>query len=236
MRQLDYQEKKAAAFRGFDDELRRSVFLRSQLIRKKLEAVRPIGAGDKILEVGSGAHGLIFGFAANKAVGIDPLAVDYKRLFPALQQNALTVAALGEKLPFDDAVFDVVLCDNVIDHAERPLLIIDEIARVLRPGGLLYFTVNIHHPLYDIVSRAHGFWNAVGLKLEIPAFADHTVHFTERQIRDVFSRPGLRCIDVSTSVAETRQRDRFLSNTSPDSLLKKIFFKNALFEITAVRE
>ncbi|MEO8648535.1 MAG: hypothetical protein ABI539_05155 [Acidobacteriota bacterium] len=80
-RQLAYQEQKALQLGG-SDELRHSIFLRAQAIRQKLCLVRPISADDRILEVGSGAHGLIFGFGSEKGVGIDPLAVEYKSLFP----------------------------------------------------------------------------------------------------------------------------------------------------------
>src|SRR5687768_7263065 len=132
-RQLDYQEKKAAAIGEHEDELVRTNFLRSQQVRQRLEAVRPLKDTDRVLEVGSGAHGLIFGLANKFGIGVDPLAVHYKRLFPKLQSDARTLAAIGEQLPFADAAFDVVLSDNVIDHAERPLAIVDEIVRVLKP-------------------------------------------------------------------------------------------------------
>jgi ubiquinone/menaquinone biosynthesis C-methylase UbiE len=39
-----------------------------------------------------------------------------------------TVSALGECLPFPDGAFDVVLCDNVIDHAKSPAATVAELA------------------------------------------------------------------------------------------------------------
>jgi SAM-dependent methyltransferase len=234
-RQLDYQEKKARDLSEGAGELVRTVFLRSQMIRQRLNSLRPITASDHVLEVGSGAHGLVFGFGGGLCVGIDPLAVDYKRLFPKLQQNAVTVAAIGEKLPFEDAAFDIVLSDNVIDHAENPLVIVDELVRVLKPGRLLYFAVNVHHRIYDIASRLHGAWNAAGIKIELSAFADHTVHFTESQLRDVFAQLPLRIIEQNSTIAETRAIIRKAPITSADALLKKAFFKNALFEVIAMR-
>ena len=234
-RQLDYQEKKAANFSESEAELVRLNFMRTQHVRQKLEAVRPLADSDKILEVGSGAHGLVFGMGNSFRIGVDPLAVDYKRLFPRLQNTALTVAAIGETLPFEDASFDVVMSDNVIDHAERPLVIVDEIVRVLKPGGLLYFTVNVHHPFYDLASRAHGMWNAAGLKFELSAFADHTVHLTEEKIAAVFARQPLRLIEQSSTVAQTRAAQRARKASNPDAVLKKLFFKNALFELIAER-
>lgn len=234
-RQLDYQEHKAAAFAGHEEEMVRGNFVRAQQIRKLLDAVKPFDENDRVLEVGSGAHGLVFGFGTKFGVGIDPLAVDYKRLFPKLQANAKTAAAIGEELPFADAAFDVVLSDNVIDHAERPLAILPELIRVLKPGGLLYFTVNVHHPLYGLASNLHGAWNAVGLKVELSAFADHTIHLTEDRIAAAFVGLPLDVVSQRSTVAETRAFQRAAKLSNPDSLLKKMFFKNALFEVVAKR-
>ena len=232
-RQLEYQEAKALSLRGKANDLATANFLRSQIIRKRLAEYLPIDEGTSVIEVGSGPHGLIFGFGACRGVGIDPLAVDYKRLFPELQCRANTVAAIGEELPFGDASFDVVLSDNVIDHATRPLAIVDELVRVLRPGGVLYFTVNVHHPVYELVSKAHGAWNAVGIKVELSAFADHTVHLTENRIESYFEKFPVDILHQSSTVNGTRSAFRRTKARNADALLKKLFFKNALFELIA---
>ena len=231
-RQLEYQEAKALSLRGKANDLATANFLRSQIIRKRLAEYLAIDEGTSVIEVGSGPHGLIFGFGACRGVGIDPLAVDYKRLFPELQCRANTVAAIGEELPFGDASFDVVLSDNVIDHATRPLAIVDELVRVLRPGGVLYFTVNVHHPVYELVSKAHGAWNAVGIKVELSAFADHTVHLTENRIESYFEKFPVDILHQSSTVNGTRSAFRRTKARNAD-LLKKLFFKNALFELIA---
>lgn len=232
-RQLAYQQTKATALQNEQHEIVRSNFLRSQIIRRRLERHAPIPSDAWILEVGSGAHGLVFGFGAERAIGIDPIAVEYGRLFPHLQDRTKTVAAIGEELPFADGSFDVVLSDNVIDHAERPFTIIDEIVRVLRPGGLLYFTVNIHHPVYAVASHVHGAWNAVGLHLELSAFADHTVHLTETKINSAFERQPIDVIERSSNVAGTKAAYRQATLVDADTLIKKLFFKNAVFELIA---
>ena len=236
VRQLDYQKKKAEWAVGSEDEFFRSNFLRAQVVRRRLESEVPISGSSKVLEVGSGAHGLIFGFGPCLGVGIDPLAAEYKILFPKFQNSALTAAAAGERLPFADATFDAVLSDNVIDHAERPFAIIDEMVRVLRPGGVFYFTVNVHHGFYDLTSRLHGAWNAAGLRLELSAFADHTVHLTEKRISGYLRGTGLRIVDERDNVVETIREQRTAKALDPDSLLKKLFFKNALYELIAVKE
>ena len=44
----------------------------------------------------------------------------------------------AEKLPFPDASLDIVTCLTVIEHVESPAGAIAEMARVLRPGGMLF--------------------------------------------------------------------------------------------------
>ena len=52
---------------------------------------------------------------------------------------------LMEKLPFPGGVFDVVLLEEVIEHLPNHGVVIDEISRVLKPGGwFVLSTPNIH--------------------------------------------------------------------------------------------
>lgn len=44
-------------------------------------------------------------------------------------------------LPFPDADFDVVVSSDVIEHTQDPWKAVDELVRVLKPGGLLCLTV-----------------------------------------------------------------------------------------------
>lgn len=68
---------------------------RSRTVRAKLSSVHAIPAEARVLEVGSGAHGLIFFFDAAERVGVDPLADEYKTLFPSWQGRARTIAGGG---------------------------------------------------------------------------------------------------------------------------------------------
>src|SRR5438876_1896407 len=45
-----------------------------------------------------------------------------------------------QRLPYDDASFDVVLLIGVLEHLENHRIALGELARVLRPGGLLILT------------------------------------------------------------------------------------------------
>lgn len=49
--------------------------------------------------------------------------------------------AFIEAIPYADASFDVIWCAGVLMHTEHEDRVIDELARVIRPGGLLYMLV-----------------------------------------------------------------------------------------------
>jgi SAM-dependent methyltransferase len=227
-RQLAYQEKKAEGARGREDEYIRDMRAKSAAVRAALELVRPVPPDARILEVGSGAHGLVFFFGSSRAIGCDPLAREYAGLFPAWQRRVPTLSAEGESLPFPDAVFDVVLCDNVVDHALDPAGIASELARVLVPGGLLYFTVNVHHQVYAWASRVVGVLEDAGVAVPIPAFADHTVHLTPGAARALFAGLPLEIVE-----AHYERQPRGHMRRRATDLITALFFKNALFQMVA---
>jgi SAM-dependent methyltransferase len=235
-RQLAYQRQKAAKARGHEAEIVAAMRRHSSRVRALLEGVRPVRADARVLEVGSGAHGLIFYFGAERGVGLDPLAADYAALFPAWQSRAHTVTARGEQHPIADASFDIVLCDNVVDHAEGPRRIVSELARVLAPGGLLYFTVNFHHAFYAAAAVAHSAWNAAGIPFEIGPFADHTVHLTLDRARSLFDGLPFRFLKEHHDIEEARALARRRPARHAGDRLKRLFFKNALYELIAERE
>lgn len=234
-RQLEHQAQKASALRGRDDEVAAALAERWRRVQRRLQRVNQGWDDPRMLEVGSGAHGILFGSGSTRAIGVDPLAVQYAGLFPAWQRNVPTVAAVGERLPFADGTFDVVLCDNVVDHAAQPAAIVAELARLLVPGGLLYFTVNVHHRLYSVVGRAHRAWNAAGIPLEIGPFADHTVHLTPDEARALFAGLPLEICRETVYLAEARERARRRRLRHPGHLLPLVFFKNARCVVVAQR-
>jgi SAM-dependent methyltransferase len=234
-RQRAYQRVKVLHVAGREHEIIAAMRTRSAQVRAMLERFGPVANDARVLEVGSGAHGLVFYFGTTQRVGVDPLACDYAALFPAWQASARTIAAYGEQLPFANGSFNVVLCDNVVDHAEAPADIVREIARVLAPAGLLYFTVNFHHPIYSVAARLHDTWNAAGLHYEIGPFADHTVHLTLESAQRLFDDLPLRVLSEHYDVEQAKTLARARQARHPGDLLKRVFFKNALYEVVAER-
>lgn len=231
-RQLAYQRRKAAKLAGREAEAVERLTRGAAELRARLDTFRPILEDARVLEVGCGSMGHIFFFGAKNGIGVDPLADRYAELFPAWYGRARTIATGGENLPFPDASFDVVLCDNVIDHAEGPAQIVREMARVLAPGGLLYFTVHVHHPFYRAAAALHAGWRALGLPFEITPFADHTVHMTLADAKALFAPLPLRPLSETGTLAEMH---RAPPGRGPLGMLRRLFFKNARYELIAER-
>lgn len=234
-RQVEYQRRVAQRLRDSGDPGPRVAENRPAEIDQLLSYVQ-LPERPRVLEVGTAGRGVLFYLSpAWLRIGVDPLALDYRFLFPPWTRSVQTCAAFGEQLPFGQEAFDLVVCDNVIDHAEAPAEILRELVRVLKPNGVLCFTVNVHHPIYHYASFAHRFSNAIGLKIEIGPFADHTVHFTEQQIRHLLAKLPMTAMLETCDVETTRRQAKARRPRHLGDRLKRVFFKNARYVMIARR-
>jgi len=234
-RQVEYQKGVARRLRELGDQTPSRAENTPQAIEELLSSVR-LPERPRVLEVGTAGRGILSYLSpAWFRVGIDPLALDYRFLFPPWARYGQTCTAFGEELPFAQQTFDLVVCDNVIDHAETPESILRELIRVLKPDGLLYFTVNVHHRVYYYASLAHRFWNAVGIRWEIGPFADHTFHFTVGQVQQLLAGLPVRVLEERHDIDAALQRAKTRSPRHLGDRLKRIFFKNARYVMIAVR-
>ncbi len=55
----------------------------------------------------------------------------------------------AQVLGIADQAFDVVLCTEVLEHLPEPQKAIDELFRVLKPGGVLLLTTRFLFPIHD---------------------------------------------------------------------------------------
>jgi SAM-dependent methyltransferase len=105
---------------------------RSRLLRRA-----QVGRRACVLDLGCG-HGIVTGELARRAAGV---TVGLDRApsahFPSEAAGAYWVEGSADALPFHDAAFDLILCENALLWAADLAATLAEAARVLRPGGAL---------------------------------------------------------------------------------------------------
>jgi SAM-dependent methyltransferase len=56
----------------------------------------------------------------------------------------------GVRIPFKDNSIDLIFCHQVFEHVEKPHLLIREISRVLKPGGVFVGSVSHLEPFHSL--------------------------------------------------------------------------------------
>ncbi len=169
-----------------------------------------------ILDIGAGA-GIIsemnFRGIAKEVYGVDP----DNRVKHNLYLD-FSFIGFGEDMKFfEDDKFDVVFCDNVLEHVERPLPFLKEVNRVLKVGGrFISKTPNRNHYM-SLIARYtptsfHKFYNKLRGRQEVDTFPTYYklnscsqqtkqasgTNFTISEIRFIEGRPEYLRISAFT--------------------------------------
>jgi glycosyltransferase involved in cell wall biosynthesis/ubiquinone/menaquinone biosynthesis C-methylase UbiE len=111
-------------------------------------------SGEDVLEIGGGIGTDSSRFARHGARVTDlDLSAGHLELakenFAKRQLEGRFVHHDAERLPFDDAAFDLVYSNGVLHHTPNTRRVVDEIRRVLRPGGrtivMMYAEYSLHY-------------------------------------------------------------------------------------------
>ena len=166
-----------------------------------------LSSNSNVLEIGcgSGRYALqIAGHVGCRIVGVDINAagVENANHLAAAQnlssQVKFQVADVSQPLAFDDGAFDAVFSNDVLCHVRGRLALLQEIFRVLKPGGMFLFSDAlviggmISHE--EVAARS-----AIGYYLFSPPGEN------ERLLRDA-GFPRIEVMDTTVSAAEISER------------------------------
>lgn len=134
------------------------------------------------------------------------------------------------RIPFEDASFDVVLSNNVLEHVRNTDEVLREIARVLKTGGVsLHLAPSKLRPIEGHVKiplasvyRARwwlAFWVSLGVGTRVPgagvlATADRHIAYLENSTRYLSPSELRRAFTQHFSKVDFAERSNFTHSTS----------------------
>lgn len=158
------------------------IFVQRYWQRSRFRHITELIAGEgPVLDVGCGSSRIVGALPAG-SVGVDVLL---RKLRYARKYSRHLVQASGFALPFPDASFRCVLCSQVIEHVPKDPQILDELCRVLAPGGrLILGTPDYSRWEWVVTEKLYGSIAPGGYAHE------HISHYTRRELNSTFEDRG----------------------------------------------
>jgi len=187
---IKYLDKRFYA--GFSDRWDDLLFRDEILLHLKPEMT--------MLDLGAGA-GIIpemnFKSKVKIVYGLDP---DQRVLSNPYLNSA--VCSTAEEMTFPDEMFDIIICQNVMEHIENPYLLLTQVKRVLKKNGLfLVKTPNRNHYI-SLGARLtplwfHQWYNRLRGREEVDTFKTY-YHFNNRsRQRKIISGIGMETVRIN---------------------------------------
>jgi SAM-dependent methyltransferase len=160
-------------------------------IRKYLQSTGKehiLDGSSRIIEMGSGPLGVIGYLPGVNRVAIDPLNKFYstnEHLCSLRNPSVEYISAPGEDVPLETSSCDFLIIENCIDHVQDMKGVMGEIYRLLKPGGILYLTVNARSGFGYYIHR-------ILAKLALDPGHPHT--FTEHRLYDFIESSGFELL------------------------------------------
>jgi 2-polyprenyl-3-methyl-5-hydroxy-6-metoxy-1,4-benzoquinol methylase len=121
------------------------------LLQKYAENIPQDGA---VLEIGCGPVCLSQSLPLENKTFLDPLLDDFRRMYPGELPEGEYITSIAEQVLKANSSYDLITCLNTLSYSLNPELVMNEMERLLRPGGRLILAMRIHSPLE---SRLH-YW------------------------------------------------------------------------------
>jgi len=150
----------------------------SRIVTNMLEGVkfRDGRISDKILDVGCGT-----GFVSQLYPNFDITGLDISD--GMLERNPYTwIKASAESIPFPNNHFDFVVCRSLLHHLDDPAMGLEEMFRVLKPGGTWVCWDPNHNIVYETIRH---------IFQRTDRFSHLHKSFNDNQLFDMIEESGL---------------------------------------------
>ncbi|MGE3844589.1 MAG: class I SAM-dependent methyltransferase [Vicinamibacterales bacterium] len=174
-------------------------------LRSQVGAFASFTGDERALDVGCGTGALAFALSpyVREVVGVDlvPELLAEGRARTALFPNVEFAEGNATQLGFETASFDLAGCLRTLHHMSEPERVIEELLRVVRPGGRLLV---IDQLAYDDVERAEALDH-----FERVRDPSHTRCVTDACMRERFNQVGATVV-ASRVDEEQRNLEKYL--------------------------
>lgn len=194
------------------NETHTGIFAKPHPVNRALQILKEwMGSGHFTLDVGcgSGFYTDLCRMQGNRIVGIDITAQVHTAHAMSL---AVCMGNVEVSLPFPDNMFTQILCIEVVEHLLQPDLMLAEIRRVLRPGGMLimttpnyaYWVLRILYlfgrlPVGLSIRYYNGVLNRVSVNTPPPWREPHIRFFSPTSLRQFLSQGGFEVESLRVS-------------------------------------
>jgi ubiquinone/menaquinone biosynthesis C-methylase UbiE len=161
------------------DEMRSSFY--NEAVIDALAERAEVDGHTRVVDVGTGTGFVAAGLAprVRSVVGVDSspamLAVAADNLHALGLDNVTLVEGTVDALPLDDDSVDAAVANMVLHHAQDPTAMLTEMARVVRPGGMVAITDEVEHTYEWMRTEQADLW----------------LGFAEQDVADFFARSRL---------------------------------------------
>ena len=178
---------------------------------RRLVSAAHLRGDERVLDIATGPGYIAEAFAgaAREVVGVDltdaMLAIAKERTRERGLANVSFRAADAESLPFENEMFDVVVCRLALHHLQRPLIVLRDMVRVCREGGKVV--------VEDIFASEFPERAAYQDRWEILRDPSHVRTLPLSELLQLFRAAGLESDLMTTADDLTPEVERWLATT-----------------------